>query len=138
MAASIKRNLRWARFRLSVSEAIRFYVARAIPPPCRPFLPTVTRGCDRHANFSLVMFKLKLDVIRLRCGRAAAGGAAMKSIHRSILTRALMTGVASLAFVMVSAGGVRAEITVQGDDGAAGADGVNPGDPACRAATVSR
>ena len=54
----------------------------------------------------------------------------MKSIHRSILTRALMTGVASLAFVMVSAGGVRAEIvTVQGDDGAAGADGVNPGDP---------
>ena len=41
-----------------------------------------------------------------------------------------MTGVASLAFVMVSAGGVRAEIvTVQGDDGAAGADGVNPGDP---------
>ena len=49
----------------------------------------------------------------------------MKSIHRSILTRALMTGVASLAFVMVSAGGVRAEIvTVQGDDGAAGADGV--------------
>jgi hypothetical protein len=54
----------------------------------------------------------------------------MKSIHRSILTRALMTGVASLAFVMVGAGGVRAEIvTVQGDDGAAGADGVNPGDP---------
>ena len=53
----------------------------------------------------------------------------MKSIHRSILTRALMTGVASLAFMMVSAGGVRAEIvTVQGDDGAAGADGVNPGD----------
>ena len=53
----------------------------------------------------------------------------MKSIHRSILTRALMTGVASLAFVMVSAGGVRAEIvTVQGDDGAAGANGVNPGD----------
>ena len=40
-----------------------------------------------------------------------------------------MTGVASLAFVMVGAGGVRAEIvTVQGDDGAAGADGVNPGD----------
>ena len=53
----------------------------------------------------------------------------MKSIHRSILTRALMTGVASLAFMMVGAGGVRAEIvTVQGDDGAAGADGVNPGD----------
>src|ERR1700722_6721329 len=53
----------------------------------------------------------------------------MKSIHRSVLTRALMAGVASLAFVMVSEGGVRAEIvTVQGDDGAAGADGVNPGD----------
>ena len=54
----------------------------------------------------------------------------MKSIHRSILTRTLMTGVASLAFAMVSAGGVRAEIViVQGDDSAAGADGVNPGDP---------
>ena len=40
-----------------------------------------------------------------------------------------MTGVASLAFVMISAGGVRAEIvTVQGDDGPAGEDGVNPGD----------
>jgi hypothetical protein len=63
-------------------------------------------------------------------GGQAAEGAAMKSIHRSILTRALMTGVASLAFVMASAGGVRADIvTVQGDDGAAGADGVNPGDP---------
>ena len=54
----------------------------------------------------------------------------MKSIHCSILTRALMTGVASLAFVMISAGGVRAEIvTVQGDDGPTGEDGVNPGDP---------
>jgi hypothetical protein len=54
----------------------------------------------------------------------------MRSIHRSILTRALMTGVASLAFVMVSAAGARAEIvTVQGDDGAAGADGVFSGDP---------
>jgi hypothetical protein len=82
------------------------------------------------ANFILVMFKLKLDVIGLRCGQAAAGGVAMKSIHRSILTRLLMTGVASLAFVMASAGGVRAEIvTVQGDDGAAGADGVFSDDP---------
>ena len=53
----------------------------------------------------------------------------MNSISRSILARALMTGVASLAFVMVSAGGLRAEIvTVQGEDGAAGEDGVNPGD----------
>ena len=53
----------------------------------------------------------------------------MKSIHRSILTRALMTGVASLALMMACAAGARAEIvTVQGDDGAAGADGVNPGD----------
>jgi hypothetical protein len=50
----------------------------------------------------------------------------MKSIHRSILTRALMTGVASLAVMMASAAGARAEIvTVQGDDGAAGADGDN-------------
>jgi hypothetical protein len=75
------------------------------------------------------MFKLKLDVNTLRRGRAAREGAAMKSIHRSVLTRALMTGVASLAFLMVGAGGVRAEIvTVQGDDGPAGEDGVNPGD----------
>src|ERR1700733_3377248 len=66
------------------------------------------------------------------CG-LRAGIAAMKSIHRSILTRALMTGVASLAFVMVSAGGVRAEIvTVQGDDGAVGANGANPGDNGLR------
>jgi hypothetical protein len=53
----------------------------------------------------------------------------MKSIHRSILTRALMTGVASLAVMMASAAGARAEIvTVQGADGAAGADGVFSGD----------
>jgi hypothetical protein len=83
----------------------------------------------RPAIFILVMFKPKLDVVRLRCGRAAAGGADMKSFDRSILARALMTGVASLAFVMVSEGGVRADIvTVQGDDGAAGADGVFSGD----------
>ena len=54
----------------------------------------------------------------------------MNSIHRSILARSLMTGVASLAFMMMGAAGVRAEIvTVQGDDGAAGENGVNPGDP---------
>jgi hypothetical protein len=77
------------------------------------------------------MFKLKLDVVRLRCGRAAAGGAAMKSIHCSILTRLLMTGVSSLAFVMVSAGGVRADIvTVQGANGAAGSDASNTGNDA--------
>jgi hypothetical protein len=53
----------------------------------------------------------------------------MKSIHRSIFARALMTGVASLAVMMASAAGARAEIvTVQGDDGSPGADGVNPGD----------
>jgi hypothetical protein len=53
----------------------------------------------------------------------------MNSIHRSVLARSLMTGVASLAFMMMGAAGVRAEIVnVQGDDGAAGADGVNPGD----------
>ena len=56
------------------------------------------------------------------CVLRAGGIAAMKSIHRSILTRLLMTGVASLDFAMVSAGVVRAElVTVQGDDGAAGA-----------------
>ena len=53
-----------------------------------------------------------------------------KSMDRSILARSLMTGVASLAIMMMSAAGVRADIViVQGDDGAAGADGVNPGDP---------
>jgi hypothetical protein len=51
----------------------------------------------------------------------------MKSIHRSILTRALMTGVASLAFMMVTAGGVRAEtVIVRGADGAAGVMGGDP------------
>ena len=51
----------------------------------------------------------------------------MNSIYRSILARSLMTGVALLAFMMMGAAGVRAEIvTVQGDDGAAGADGVPP------------
>ena len=54
----------------------------------------------------------------------------MKPIYCSILTRALMMGVASLAVMMATAAGARADIvTVQGDDGAAGADGVNPGDP---------
>jgi hypothetical protein len=42
-----------------------------------------------------------------------------------------MTGVASLALVMVSAGGLRAEIvTVQGDGGAAGSDASNSGNDA--------
>ena len=53
----------------------------------------------------------------------------MKSIPRSILARALMTSVASLPFMTLGAAGVRAEIvTVQGDDGSPGADGVNPDD----------
>jgi hypothetical protein len=66
-------------------------------------------------------------------------GADMKSIHRSNLTRALMAGVALLAFMMMGAAGVRAEtVTVQGDDGAAGADGVNPGGDGQPGATVSR
>ena len=52
-----------------------------------------------------------------------------KTMDRSILARSLMTGAASLAFMMMGPAGVRADIvTVQGDDGAAGADGVNPGD----------
>lgn len=54
----------------------------------------------------------------------------MRSIHRSILTRALMTGAASLAVMMASAAGARAEIvTVQGEDGFPGADGANPNSP---------
>jgi hypothetical protein len=54
----------------------------------------------------------------------------MKSFDHSILARSLMTGAASLAFMMMGPAGVRADIViVQGDDGAAGADGVNPGDP---------
>ena len=54
----------------------------------------------------------------------------MKSIYRSILARSVITGAASLAFMMMGAAGVRAEIViVEGADGAAGADGVNPGDP---------
>jgi hypothetical protein len=42
----------------------------------------------------------------------------MNFIHRSILARALMTGVAFLAPTMMGAGAVRAEtVNVQGDDG---------------------
>ncbi len=53
----------------------------------------------------------------------------MKSIHRSMLTRALMTGVASLAFILMGAPGIHAEdVTVWGAYGGNGADGVNPGD----------
>jgi hypothetical protein len=53
-----------------------------------------------------------------------------KTMDRSILARSLMTGAASLALMMASAAGARADIvTVQGDDGAAGADGVFSGDP---------
>jgi hypothetical protein len=90
----------------------------------------------RSVNFSLVMFKLKLDSFKRREPAAAAvGGAAMKSIHCSILTCLLLTGVASLAFVIVSAGGVRAEIvTVQGDDGPESIQAIM----ACQAATASR
>ena len=51
-------------------------------------------------------------------------------MDRSILARSLMAVAASLAFMMMGAAGVRADIViVQGDNGAAGADGVNPGDP---------
>src|ERR1700678_2647522 len=61
--------------------------------------------------------------------RVAAGGADMQAIHRSILAQALMTSAASLVLMTLSAAGVRAAIvTVQGDDGAAGAGGENPGD----------
>ena len=75
------------------------------------------------------MFKAKPDDFN-GVNRRRREGAAMKSTHRSVLTSALMTGVASLAFLTVGAAGVRAEIvTVQGDNGAAGEDGVNPGDP---------
>jgi hypothetical protein len=53
----------------------------------------------------------------------------MRSIHRSILKRLLMTGAASLAVMIASAAGARAEIvTVQGDDGATGANAVNSGE----------
>ena len=53
----------------------------------------------------------------------------MNSIHRSLLARSLLTGVASLAFMIMGPVVIRAEIvTVQGDDGLGGADGVDPGD----------
>ena len=63
----------------------------------------------------------------------------MNSIYRSILARSVMTGAASLAFMMMGPAWVRAEtVIVQGGDGAAGADGVNLGDPGLPAATESR
>jgi hypothetical protein len=53
----------------------------------------------------------------------------MNSIHRSILARSLMTGVALLAMTTMRAGEVRAEsVILQGADGANGANAVNSGD----------
>jgi hypothetical protein len=51
---------------------------------------------------------------------AGRGGAAMNSFSRSILARSLMTGAASLAFMMASAVAVRAQTI--GTDGEPGAD----------------
>ena len=45
-------------------------------------------------------------------------------LDRSFLTRLLRTTALSLALVMASAAGVRAEIVIVGDNGANGADGV--------------
>jgi hypothetical protein len=48
-----------------------------------------------------------------------------KTMDRSILARSLMTGVASLAFMMMDAAGVRAEsVSVLGANGANAVDGV--------------
>jgi PEP-CTERM motif len=64
------------------------------------------------------------------CGLGAGGIADMKSIHRTILARALMSTGLSLALMTAGAAGVRAEdVTVVGANGANGASGVNPGDP---------
>jgi len=58
--------------------------------------------------------------------------------QRSFLMRLLQTTGLSLALMMASAAGIRAEIvTVQGSGGADGADAVNPGDDG-RAARVAR
>jgi hypothetical protein len=83
------------------------------------------------ANFRLEIFKLKPDVGEWATRWRASGGRAdMKSIHRSNLMGVLLAGAALAAVMMMDAPRARAEIvTVQGDDGAAGADGVSPGDP---------
>ncbi|HWY84759.1 MAG TPA: hypothetical protein VNY10_22960 [Roseiarcus sp.] len=53
----------------------------------------------------------------------------MKSIHRSVLTPALMTGMASLVFMTFGAAGVRAEsVIVEGEDGANDATAVDSGE----------
>jgi hypothetical protein len=82
------------------------------------------------ANFVLAMFILESQLTlceSLRAASPAGGIAAMNSIHRSILVRSLMTGAASLAFVVMAPAWVRAEtVLVQGDDGANGMDGVPP------------
>jgi hypothetical protein len=60
----------------------------------------------------------------------------MNFIHRSILTRALMTSVASLAFVMAGAAEGRAEsVFVQGANGANFIDG-DPDVPASEGAAA--
>ena len=62
-------------------------------------------------------------------GLLSGGIADMKPIHHSILAWSLMTGAASLAFMMMGAAGVRADIViVQGDNGSAGDPGLPGGD----------
>jgi hypothetical protein len=124
----------WAERRSTAFDAILAEGLFEVPTPARSPRRLVWRAS--HADvigpdqLALELFKLNLDVCEMTLRRrAAAGGADMKAIHRSILAQALMTSAASLALMMMGAAGVRAEIvTVQGDDGAAGADGVNPGD----------
>ena len=66
-------------------------------------------------------------------------GRKWNTIHSSILKTVLMTGVASFAFMTMGAAKVLAEtVIVQGGDGPAGEDGVNPGDPVCPGATASQ
>ena len=105
----------------------------------RPDLRASHRNVIGTENFGLVMFKLEVGYFGcVACGEAA-GGVAMKSIRRSMLARALMTGVASLAFVTVRPGGVRAEIvTVQGEDGLRARMVSIQATMAYRAATASR
>ena len=84
------------------------------------------------ANFALTMFARKSEVnscLSLRLAGSEGESPNMKSIHRSILTRALTAGVASLTLAMVCAGGVRAADSDSTDTevGATGALGFGDG-----------
>jgi hypothetical protein len=63
----------------------------------------------------------------------------MNSFYRSVLAGSLLGGVSLSGFAMLSVDRVHAEVVVvEGDDGAAGANGINPAIPVYSVTMVSQ